>query len=128
MTVEERTYELKTLKPFFAHVLEGDKTFEIRKDDWGYRYGDILLLKEWDGRQFTGRELRRRITYVLSGLGLAQGHVCMGLGPLNPKNITRLAYGRAVARRVAMEAHGAGGLLSDEEAEAIAEEVQRADG
>lgn len=41
---------------FFRAVTDGRKTFELRKDDRGFSVGDHLVLAEWDGEDFTGRE------------------------------------------------------------------------
>lgn len=40
-------HELKTAPEFIPWVLEGLKTFEIRRDDRDYRVGDSLELKPW---------------------------------------------------------------------------------
>lgn len=60
-------HRLKTLPAYFQAQIDGVKTFEARKDDRGFQVGDILELAEWSGWCFTGRELRRRVTYILRG-------------------------------------------------------------
>lgn len=79
-------HELKTWPEFFACLLTGEKTFELRKDDRGFRVGHTLWLREWSpkSREYSGRELRYRVTYVLSGIGLDPGMVVMGIAPLSP--------------------------------------------
>lgn len=60
------THDLKIWGIFFNAVINGKKTFEIRKMDRDYKAGDYLMLKEWD-RQFqryTGRECLVLITYI----------------------------------------------------------------
>jgi hypothetical protein len=83
-------HELKTWPEFYIPIVSGEKTFELRKDDRGFKVGDILRLREWrrlrivDGiaeGEYTGRETRRYVSYVLSGMGLEPGVVCMGLAP-----------------------------------------------
>jgi hypothetical protein len=65
-------HDLKCWPAYFSAVLDGRKTFELRKNDRGYREGDVLLLREYDpDHLYTGRELRRVVTYVLFGGGLA---------------------------------------------------------
>jgi hypothetical protein len=61
-------HELKTWPEYFAALLDGTKTFEYRRNDRGFRVGDVLHLREWDSitGHYTGREMRRRVTYVLS--------------------------------------------------------------
>lgn len=62
------THELKTWPDYYNHLVDGTKTFEYRRNDRGFKVGDVLHLREWEpmpeGR-YTGREMRRRVTYVL---------------------------------------------------------------
>lgn len=75
-------HELKIWPQYFGRVLDGSKTFEVRKNDRGYQPGDIVTLKEWNpeinehdvdpmGRSmnepqgYTGRFLLFRVGYVL---------------------------------------------------------------
>ncbi|KKL99871.1 hypothetical protein LCGC14_1810140, partial [marine sediment metagenome] len=49
-------HELKTWPEFFNDVWSGDKTFELRIDDKGFRAGDLLKFREWSNvRVYTGR-------------------------------------------------------------------------
>ncbi len=41
-------HELKILPPYFEAVIDGRKTFEIRKDDRGFQAGDTVTLLEYD--------------------------------------------------------------------------------
>lgn len=43
------THELKTYPKYFQETIEGNKPFEIRKNDRNFQVGDVLILKEWDG-------------------------------------------------------------------------------
>lgn len=80
---------LKTDPAVFQDVLDGKKTFEIRFNDRGYQVGDLVFLKEtkFTGQQmksgeppvYTGREIQKRISYVLSGYGLHEGWVILGI-------------------------------------------------
>ena len=75
-------HELKTWPPFFADVLSGDKSFEVRRDDRGYREGDRLRLREWTGTGYSGREAERTVVYVLRDaeqFGVRAGYVVIGL-------------------------------------------------
>lgn len=84
-------HELKCWPEYFRALESGAKTFELRKDDRAFRVGDVLHLREWtplgkarDGEfvgEYTGRIVVRRVTYILSGMGLQNGFVCMGLNP-----------------------------------------------
>ncbi len=78
-------HDLKTWPKFFAEVLEGRKTFELRRDDRGFKVGDTLNLQEWNPETgaFTGCSTRRRVTYLVRDVpefGLKPGFVIMSLG------------------------------------------------
>jgi hypothetical protein len=93
------THELKSWPEFFNPVFTGIKNFELRKNDRNFVVGDVIVLREWqpakgfeDGGVYTGRECRRRISYILEGLGvgamqgvikpywgLDRGYVILGL-------------------------------------------------
>ncbi|HLC55686.1 MAG TPA: DUF3850 domain-containing protein, partial [Candidatus Nanoarchaeia archaeon] len=40
--------EKKVWPEFFQEILDGNKTFELRLNDFECNQGDILILKEWD--------------------------------------------------------------------------------
>lgn len=76
------THKLKTLLPFYEEVLNGNKTFELRKDDRDYKVNDILRLREYDGTYYTGRTFICTVKYVLrdcENFGLKKGFVIMGI-------------------------------------------------
>lgn len=84
----EFDHELKVWPEYFCAIECGDKPFEIRKDDRGYREGDVLLLREYSpGRdEYTGREIKARVTFCIYGskamgfaFGIRPGFVAMGL-------------------------------------------------
>jgi hypothetical protein len=81
--MEPQVHELKVWPEFFARLIDGTKMFEIRKDDRGFRVRDTLVLREWSPRmkKYTGREMRRLVSYVMGGpgFGLMPGYVVMGL-------------------------------------------------
>lgn len=88
-----RIHELKCWPDFFTAIDQGDKTFELRKNDRGFQAGDVLCLNEWDPNweyspaeprrrdNYTGREMHVRVKYVLSGsrFGLLDGWVAMAI-------------------------------------------------
>nr|WP_312985789.1 DUF3850 domain-containing protein [Clostridioides sp.] len=63
---EVTTHELKIYKEYYEPVLNGSKTFEIRKNDRNYRVGDRIVLNELqdDKKTCTGRYFKGVITYV----------------------------------------------------------------
>ena len=82
-----RKHELKTWPAFFAAIRDGDKTFEVRRNDRGFQTGDVLVLREWDPNRsygsgaYTGNDEWRTVTYVLTGeeFGIKDGFCVMGL-------------------------------------------------
>lgn len=62
-----KTHDLKITPGHFQSISDEIKTFEIRKNDRGYKKGDYLLLREWnpDTKDYTGRSLIRRAIYIL---------------------------------------------------------------
>ncbi len=79
------THELKTWPDHFQAILEGRKTFELRRDDRGFQENDWLVLREYapDTDEYTGREVRTWISHVLRDaphFGLMPGYVVLSLG------------------------------------------------
>lgn len=75
-------HELKTWPEYFKAVCEGRKTFEIRKNDRGFKVGDVLDLREYDpiGQGYTGQSIRMEVTYILDKAPFVpKGYVCMGI-------------------------------------------------
>lgn len=84
MSCVESTYKLHTLKilpEYFNDIKIGVKTFELRKSDRDFNLHDTLLLKEFDGDNYTGRELIKTITYILHGgnYGLNKDYCILGI-------------------------------------------------
>ena len=88
-------HELKIKKCFADSVLSGEKTFEIRENDRGYQKGDLIIFQVVDETSFGGtfyvnhHELNNKvykITYVLSGWGLEEGIVALGIMPFMKLN------------------------------------------
>lgn len=77
-------HRLKILPEFYQAVSDGRKRFELRKDDRGFSTGDTLMLCEWDGNSFTGRECQCQIDYVLRDYdGLEPGYAILGITPFS---------------------------------------------
>lgn len=78
-------HKLKTHPEFFINVFSGIKTFEIRKDDRDFKIGDELLLEEFLPKgDYTGRNLHRRIDYILKGgqFGIETGFVALAISKI----------------------------------------------
>jgi len=93
-------HHLKTWPDHFDAVETKVKTFEVRLDDRNYSVGDILVLQEYDPLykvvtdgvtsfgKLTGRELHRRVTYILKDaviFGVQEGYVVLAIAPVNPE-------------------------------------------
>ena len=71
----------KILPCYFEEVKARNKNFEIRKDEDDIQVGDTLVLCEWNETHYTGREVSRKVKYVLRNVpqyGLQEGHCIMG--------------------------------------------------
>jgi Domain of unknown function (DUF3850) len=97
------THELKVQPPYFDALLDGSKTFEVRRNDRAYQRGDVLVLNEFhsarastgtrcdcgggwtDQGHFTGRSIVFAVTYVYAGDprrgfgGIEPGYVVLAL-------------------------------------------------
>lgn len=78
-----KVHTIKIREDFCDALMNGEKTFEIRKNDRGYQTGDVLQFKPVDS---IGLPVKSRIEhevfdvlYILSGLGLKNGYVCMAI-------------------------------------------------
>lgn len=81
-------HDLKVWPEFYDALDNGIKPFELRKNDRDYKVGDTLRLREYapGPDEYTGRELRRVVIYMIDGtsplgfaFGLQPGFVVMGL-------------------------------------------------
>lgn len=95
MTTE---HVLKVAEPYFASIVDGSKTFEVRRNDRAYQTGDTLVLLDLSvcGCTYlhcsarhggTRGVARRTVTFVYAGDprfgghgGLQPGYVVLGLG------------------------------------------------
>lgn len=87
-----KIHKLKLNIEFCDAVLSGDKNFEVRKNDRGFQTGDLIKFIPTDGtfyQNFDGVEREHavheisectyKITYILSGWGIKNGYVVMGI-------------------------------------------------
>lgn len=84
------THDLKTDPEVFAAVAKGAKTFEIRFNDRDFQVGDTLRLRETvsTGAEmkagaplvYTGHEVTKTVSHILTGYGLAEGWCCLSFG------------------------------------------------
>ncbi len=71
-------HRCKCLTPYYQEVIDGNKTFEIRFNDRGYKVGDYITLLEFTGLALTGREATFTIGY-LTNFEQKAGHVVFSL-------------------------------------------------
>lgn len=81
----KKWHELKGQPEPFEAAWRNQKTHEFRKNDRGFKVGDVLRLREWlpeEGR-YTNREIRAYITYVSRGpaWGIPEGYCVMSMKP-----------------------------------------------
>lgn len=59
-------HHLKIWPEFFAKLVDGTKTFEVRRNDRGFKMGDVLWLEEWStAEHYTGMIERRVVIDIL---------------------------------------------------------------
>lgn len=71
-------HKLKILPGYFKAVCEGVKTFEIRKNDRGFKVGDKLILMEYNDGEYVGPVIEKKITYI-TDYEQKDGYVVMGI-------------------------------------------------
>ncbi|ECI1119382.1 DUF3850 domain-containing protein [Salmonella enterica subsp. enterica] len=60
-----KIHAVKIAPKYLDAVVAGQKKAELRKNDRGYKTGDVLSLCEWKHGKYTGREWAAVITHVL---------------------------------------------------------------
>ena len=81
-------HSLKTWPQYFQQIIDGKKTFEIRKNDRGFQVGHILMLEEYDPirKEYTGREDAFIVGFMIQGeFGLPEDVCVMSLIPVMEK-------------------------------------------
>lgn len=81
---EQKIHQIRIGTSYFEDACSNEKSFELRKNDRGYKEGDILELMEFiDGRN-TGRMVQKLVTYILEDYtGLEEGYCIMATKLLN---------------------------------------------
>ena len=83
-----RIHQLKILDCFADEIIAGNKMFELRENDRGYQKGDYIcftVISDESGREIKHAINTRlyEITCVLSGWGLMDGYVALGIREAN---------------------------------------------
>lgn len=76
-----KVHDIKIKPNFLADIVSGIKTFEIRKNDRGYKKGDILNLQEYEDGEYTGNVLKVKVIYI-PDFYLPDNYVVMGIEPV----------------------------------------------
>lgn len=78
-----KVHNLKILNDFADGVVAKDKTFEVRENDRGYQKGDFIKFQAVDNLKIANHHIINNqlyeITYVLSGWGIKEGYVVLGI-------------------------------------------------
>lgn len=73
-------HEIKIKSVFFKAIKRGEKRFEVRKNDRGYKEGDVLRLDEIrENGTYTGGCANANVTFILEGeeWGIKDGYCVM---------------------------------------------------
>lgn len=74
----QKVHQIRLAKTYFDDVANGIKTFELRKNDRGYKVGDILEMMEFADGKNTGRTVKVFVTYMLEDYtGIEDGYCIM---------------------------------------------------
>lgn len=73
-------HELKVKPGYFKDIENRIKTFEVRFNDRNFKVGDFLLLRKFDGNDYTGNTIVREICYILEDPAyVKEGFVILGI-------------------------------------------------
>ena len=81
-------HQLKIKQCFLFHILEGSKTFEVRKNDRDFQVGDTIGFLPLEDENYSVHKAFAniptfKVNYILSDFGgLQQNHVCMAITPM----------------------------------------------
>ncbi len=96
---DSRIHILKTWPQYFDRIVDGSKTWELRKDDRDYQQGDMLFLQEWSPESgYSGRVEERIVSLCLRGDCIPDGLVVMSLVDQHAEK--SLAWHRAEVQRL----------------------------
>ena len=77
---EHKQHEVKIVASYYEDVVSGKKSFELRKNDRGYKQGDSLKMLEFKDGKHTGRTIDADIIYTLEDYtGLTEGYCILGI-------------------------------------------------
>ena len=76
-----KIHDLTILPQHFTDVKSGRKKAELRKNDRDFAVGDMLILREFTGTEYTGRQVCATVTHVLQncGFGLDDNYAILSI-------------------------------------------------
>ena len=79
-------HSIKIEQHYLIHIVEGIKTFEVRKNDRDYQVGDTIYFMPIESKggydvYKSGYSTHFRITYVHHCFGMQEGYVVLGIMP-----------------------------------------------
>ena len=81
-------HQLEIKQCYLCHILEGIRTFEVRKNDRDFQVGDTIRFLPMEDENYNAYELalplpEYRINYILADFGgLQQNYICMAITPI----------------------------------------------
>ena len=82
-------HQLKIRQCYLCHILEGKKTFEVRKNDRDYQVGDTIRFLPLEDENYNAYDISSpipefKINYILADfVGLQQNYVCLAITPIS---------------------------------------------
>ena len=80
----QKIHQIRLASKYFDDVCSGKKSFELQKNDRGFKVGDILEMTEFKDGRATGRMVRVIVTYFLDGFtGIEDGYCILATAPID---------------------------------------------
>lgn len=84
-------HHVKAIEPFYSHVKQGIKPFELRKNDRDYFEKDLIELMQFIDGKLTGQSIYVEITYMLDDFpGIEKGYCILGIKRLPDVSLREL--------------------------------------
>lgn len=83
-------HKIKILQRYISRIIDGTKTFEIRKNDRDYQVGDVIefdIIRDDTDFLIPAVIPSYWITYIHFGLGLQDGYVVLGIQKIIKGNV-----------------------------------------
>lgn len=79
-------HELKIQHQYLIDIKNGFKTFELRKNDRGYKVGDLIKFIDLGKKRIKADSTLYKITYILKDVpqyGLSEDYCILGIKKIN---------------------------------------------